>query len=74
MLTFLNRRTAIGFWLAIVASIAALGAWWGVPLSAGSASLMLIAGVVPSVMVLVVWRGAPPPTAAEILHAAEERR
>jgi hypothetical protein len=34
-------------------------------------ALLLVACLVPPAIMLLVWRGAPPPTVAELLHAVD---
>jgi hypothetical protein len=31
--------------------------------------LLLVAGLAPSAVLLLIWRGAPPATVAELLHS-----
>lgn len=69
----MNRRTAIALWSGIVAAIAGCGALRGVSITIGTSALLLFACVVPPAVMLMVWRGAPPPTVAEILHAVDRR-
>jgi hypothetical protein len=73
MFQSLERQTAIGLWIAVLAAIAGLGALSGVSITVGASMLWLAACVVPPVVTLMVWRGAPPPTVAEILHAVDRR-
>lgn len=76
MLKNLSRQRVIVAWFVVV-SIALAGS-----LVAGAAAvpstwiLLLCLCLAPPVLSLVIWRGAPPPTVAEILHTAnahEER-
>jgi hypothetical protein len=73
MFTSTNRRTVIGFWFAALVAVAGVGALSGVPMTMSTGALWLVACVVPPAVMLMVWRGAPPPTVAEILHAANRR-
>jgi len=45
----------------------------GLPITFGLGGLWLAACVVPPAVMLLVWRGAPPPTMAEILYAVDRR-
>jgi len=45
----------------------------GVSITIGISALWFVACVVPPAVMLMVWRGAPPPIAAEILHAVDRR-
>jgi hypothetical protein len=42
--------------------------WAGGALTVGNGELWLIACAVPSMVILLVWRGAPPLTVAELLR------
>ena len=70
MLKSLSHARVIIAW-AVVVSIALAGS-----LVAGAAAspstwvLLLCLCLAPPVLSLVIWRGAPPPTVAEILHTA----
>ncbi len=71
MLTRLPRGTVVGVWFAVLAAVVGCGVLWGVSITIATGALLLIAGVVPPAIMLIVWRGAPPPTVAELLHAVE---
>ena len=73
MLRSINRRTVIGVWLAVLLAAAGAGALSGVSITIGISALWLVACVVPPAVMLMVWRGAPPPTVAEILQAVDRR-
>jgi hypothetical protein len=66
-----NRGTIIGVWFAVLASIAGAGAVGGVSITMGTRALLLVACFVPPAIMLMVWRGAPPPTVAELLHEVD---
>ncbi len=69
MLKNLSRERVIVAWFVVV-SIALAGS-----LMAGAAAapstwiLLLCLCLAPPALSLVIWRGAPPPTVAEVLHA-----
>jgi hypothetical protein len=67
----LNRGTIIGVWFAVLAVVAAAGAVGGVSSTMGTRALSLVACLVPPAIMLMVWRGAPPPTVAELRHAVD---
>jgi hypothetical protein len=69
----INRRTVIGVWFAVLVAVAGAGALSGVSITIGISALWFVACVVPPAVMLMVWRGAPPPTVAEILHAVNRR-
>ena len=68
-----TRSTVIGLWLAALVVMAAVGVFSGVPLTLDNGALWLLACLAPPTVMLMVWRGAPPPTVAEILYAADKR-
>jgi hypothetical protein len=67
----LNRGAVIGVWFAVIAVLAGAGAVEGVSIMMGTRALLLVACLVPPAIMLMVWRGAPPPTVAELLHAVD---
>jgi hypothetical protein len=69
----INRRPVIGVWFAVLVAMAGAGALSGVSITIGISALWFVACVVPPAVTLMVWRGAPPPTVAEILHAVDRR-
>ena len=70
---FVIRRTAVGVWVGVLAAAASVAAFWGVSVTPGNSVFLLAVGLVPPAVMLLVWRGAPPATVAEILHATEGR-
>ena len=50
--------------------LAACAAVAGVSMTATNAVLLLVACVAPTATMLLVWRGPPPPTPAELLYFA----
>ena len=74
MLNAMTRGTAIGVWFAIVAVTAAITTVvLGVAVTTSTGLLLLGACFVPPAVMLMVWRGAPPVTIAEVLHDADGR-
>jgi hypothetical protein len=69
----INRRTFIDVWLAVLVAVAGAGGLLGVSISVGTIALWFVACVVPPAAMLMIWRGAPPPTIAEVLHAVDRR-
>jgi len=69
----LDRRTVIGVWFAVFLALAGAAVLSGVSITVGTSALWLLACVVPSAVLLMVWRGAPPATVAEIIHAVDRR-
>jgi hypothetical protein len=68
-----NVRIAIGAWFALLVAVAAIGALAGASITLENSALWLLAGIVPPAVMLMVWRGAPPATVAEILHTVDRR-
>ena len=69
MLKNISRLRLIGAWCALVLVIAAGGVVMGVPMTLATIGWLLAIGLIPPVVMLFVWRGAPPPTVAELLHS-----
>jgi hypothetical protein len=69
----ITRGTVIVAWLAALVAVAVAGVLSGVAITMDTGTLWLLACLVPPAIILMVWRGAPAPTVAEILHAVERR-
>jgi len=65
---------AITGWLLIL--VAWLGArlTLGLPTSLDQGALWLLSGCVPVVVLLTIFRGAPPPTIGEVIYDTEQQR
>jgi hypothetical protein len=63
-----SRAVSIGVWLAAVVVMMAGTVVTGVQITRSTAELWLIIGLVPPAVLLLLWRGAPPATVAEVLH------
>ena len=80
MLKHLSRmRLAVAWCVAVllVGAIAVVNG--GTAITLANAVLLLMVGLIPPAIMLLVWRGPPPLTIAEVLHAAgkpskEDRR
>jgi hypothetical protein len=59
----------VGVWLTAVAVLTAALITLDPKITISVASLLLTLAVGPPAVLLLVWRGAPPPTVAEVLHA-----
>jgi hypothetical protein len=68
-----NLGIAIGVWFAILVALAGIGALAGAAITLENSALWFLAGIVPPAVMLMVWRGAPPATVAEILHTVDRR-
>ena len=73
MFQSINRPIAVGLWCALLLVIAGVGVVAGVPITAAASSLWVAACLVPPAIMLMVWRGAPPQTVAEVLHAVDRQ-
>jgi hypothetical protein len=69
MLNGISRMRAVGVWIALVVVLMAVSLVAGVALTVSNGTLWLVAGLAPPAVMLLVWRGAPPATVAELLHA-----
>ena len=70
MLKEISRTRLVGFWFVAVAIIIASVVAMGVNVAVSTTALLLTLSLVPLGIMLVLWRGAPPPTVGEILYAA----
>jgi hypothetical protein len=70
MLKEISRNRLVGFWFAAIAVIIASVVAMGVNVALSTTALLLALSLVPPAIMLLVWRGAPPPTVGEILYAA----
>ena len=69
----IKRRFLVGAWVAAVVALAGVAALAGASLTIGIGALWFAACVVPPAVMLMVWRGGPPPTIAEVLYAVDRR-
>ena len=66
MFSSMNRQMLAGAWVATLVVVAGAAALSRMPVTAGTSQLWFLACVAPPSVMLLVWRGAPPPTVAEI--------
>ena len=69
MLNDISRSQLAGAWCVAIVLIAACGAVAGVALTLSRLELLVAICVVPPAVMLLLWRGAPPATVAEVLHS-----
>lgn len=74
MLKNLSRERVIVAWLVVVSIALAGSLVAGATASPSTWILLLCLSLAPPALSLIIWRGAPPPTVAEILHTAHEGR
>jgi hypothetical protein len=70
MLKNITRNRLVGLWFAAVAVVIASVVAMGVNVAVSTTAFLLTLSLVPPAILLLVWRGAPPPTVGEILYAA----
>lgn len=73
MATSHNRGIALDVWGTLLIAVTAAGALSGVPLTMSTAALLLVASIVPPAVMLMMWRGAPSPTAAKAVRTVVRR-
>jgi len=67
----ISRARLIGAWLVAVAVLTACGVVMGLDVTLSNGILLVATSLVPPVVLLLVWRGAPPFTVAELLHSVD---
>jgi hypothetical protein len=70
MLMNISRTQLVGTWIAAVAVLFAGSIVAGAAMTVSIGQLWFVTGVIPPVIMLLLWRGAPPATVAEVLYAA----
>ena len=73
MLKDITGNRLVGCWFAVVAVIIASVTARGVNVGVSTAALLLTLSLVPPAIILALWRGAAPPTVAEILYPPNTR-
>jgi hypothetical protein len=71
MLKNVSRTKIAGTWVAAIIVLMACSVVVGADMTIGTAELWFVACVVPPGLLLLLWRGAPPLTVAELLHAVD---
>ena len=74
MLKDITRNRLVGLWFAAVTVLIASVVAMGVNVGVSTTALLLTLSLVPPGIMLVLWRGAPPPTIGEILYSANTPR
>jgi hypothetical protein len=69
----MTRTKLIQIWLAAVALVVAASFAFGMVVTVGTGAMLLALCLVPPTIVLFLWPGVPPPTAAEVLHGVDRR-
>jgi hypothetical protein len=71
MLTNISRTKLIEMWMAAIVVIMACSVVAGVNLTITTGPLWFVAAVVPPGVLLLLWHGAPPQTAAALMYSAD---
>ena len=74
MFTDISRSTLVGFWFTAVAVIVASAMAAGLSVGISTTAVLLTLSLVPPAILVFVWRGAPPPTIAEVLYVANTHK
>ncbi len=73
MLKHLSHTRLIAAWFALVTIATAGSVVGGATATPSTWVLLLLISLMAPAISMVVWRGAPPPTAAEVLHTVREQ-
>ena len=73
MMKNMTRSRVIQVWFAAVALVAAAGVAFGVAMTLGTGTMLLALSFVPPAIVLLLWPGNQPLTAAEVIHGTDRR-
>jgi hypothetical protein len=73
MLRNMTRSRLIQAWFATISLIVVAAAALGVTVTVGTAAILLPLSVVPPVILLVLWPGIQPRTAADVLYGRDQR-
>jgi len=68
------RTVSLVAWLGLLAFVAVVGVLAGARPSPSTVAFLLVTCVAPPIVMMMVWRGAPPPTVAEVIRRAEGRQ
>ena len=74
MLKDVTRSKLIQGWFLAVTLITMAGVVLGATVSIGTGVLLLALVLVPPMIVMILWPGVQPPTAAQVLHDVDGRR
>jgi hypothetical protein len=73
MLKDMTRSRLIQAWFAGVALVVVAGVAFGAAVTVGTGAMLLALSLVPPAIVLLLWPGVQPLTAAEVLHGRDRR-
>lgn len=70
----MTRSSVILAWFAAVTVVVVGCVAFGIAMTTGSAVVLVGLSLVPPAILMVMWPGVQPPTAAEVLRGQPERR
>lgn len=73
MLNGMTRARAIQIWFGVVLLTVVASIILGADVTGSTAIALLVLCLAPPVILLLVWPGAQPPTASEVIHGADRR-
>jgi hypothetical protein len=73
MWTNMTRSRLIQVWFATISLVIVAAVALGVTVTIGTAAVLLALSLVPPVIVLVLWPGVQPTTAADVLYGPDRR-
>jgi hypothetical protein len=73
MLRDMTRSRLIQMWFATISLFAVAAVALGVTVTVGTAATLLALSLVPPAIVLVLWPGIQPMTAADVLYGSDRR-
>jgi hypothetical protein len=73
MFRSMNRRVTIGVWFALLLAVAGVGLLSGAPITVRSSAFWFCVCSVPPAVMLMLWRGAPPLTAAQVIRTVDQQ-
>jgi hypothetical protein len=73
MLRNMTRARLIRTWFTAIALVIVAGVALGVTVTVGTGVIVLALCLVPPIIVLLLWPGIQPPTAAEVLRGIDGR-
>jgi hypothetical protein len=70
----MTRSRVIQIWFTAVTLVVVAGIALGVNVTMGTGVLLVALCLIPPAMILRLWPGVQPPTAAEVLHSPDGHR
>jgi hypothetical protein len=73
MLSNMTRSRVIQVWFAAVALVVVAGVAFGAAVTVGTGAMLFALSLIPPAIVLLLWPGVQPLTAAEVLYGGDRR-